>query len=262
MAQTTPSGPRVATVQRNYGARLRGEYREINTAIREGVADRDVFGLGDAPDALAADVPSFEFTTDDSKIERFLQWLNRQQQRGVLSVISRNGNSYVRSAYASGVRWAHGRLRDEGITADVGVDVVFDMPVHRSTLQLLYTRNYEALSGVTDAVSKDVARTLTGGFAQGFGPRKMAGELTDRVDKIGMTRATTLARTESIHASTEATKRRYRDMGVEEVDIVNHDPCEEICKPIVEGGPYPIDDIPHGGTPFHPNCEGALIPIV
>ena len=260
MAQTTSSGPRVTTVQRKYGSRLRGEYREINTAIREGVGDRDVFAL--QADALAKPPPSFEFKTTDSKVAGFLRWLNRQQQRGVLSVISRGSNTYVKSAYSAGIRWAHGRLRDENITTEVGVEGVFDMPVHRSTLQLLFTRNYEALDGITNAVSKDVSRTLTGGFAQGHGPAKMARELTDRVDKIGMTRATTLARTESIHASTESTKQRYRDMGVEEVDIINHAPCEEICKPIVEGGPYPIDDIPHGGPPFHPNCEGALLPVV
>lgn len=263
MATVVNARPRVKTIYERYGSRLRAEFREIMAAIREGVVERDIFGLRDSADALAKPPPSFEFTTDATKVEGFMEWLRQQQRSGLLNVIHRDGNVYIKNAYSAGVRWAHARLREQGVTVPIDdIDRIFNMPVHRSTLQMLFTRNYEALKGITTAVSRQIARTLTSGFAQGWGPKKMARKLNERIDAIGLTRATVLARTETLHAHNSAAKRRYLDMGVETVGIVNHDPCEEICQPIVENGPYPINDIPDGGPPLHPNCMGSLYPVV
>ena len=51
----------------------------------------------------------------------------------------------------------------------------------------------------------------------------------------------------------------FKQYGVQMVDVVNGpNPCDD-CQDIADNGPYPIDDIPDGGPPFHPNCECTLI---
>jgi SPP1 gp7 family putative phage head morphogenesis protein len=47
----------------------------------------------------------------------------------------------------------------------------------------------------------------------------MARVLSDRVDKIGKTRATVLARTEVINAHAEGTLKRFEELGVGEVTV-------------------------------------------
>lgn len=253
--------PRVKTIWQNYGSRLRGVVREVMTALREGVVERDIFGLKGG-DALAAAPPLLDALSPAEQVRRFMDWL-RRQLAALLNTVSRDRNSYIRAAYAAGIRWAHARLRESGFTVSIDdIDRILQMPDHRQTLRLLFARNYRAVTGVIDAVSKQVARELTDGLAANWSPKKLARKLLDRLDKIGLTRLTTLSQTEILHAHNEAALERYRDLGIEEVAIANNSPCERICKPIVENGPYPIDDIPKGGPPFHPNCQGSLaIPV-
>lgn len=262
MAASEPTNTK--TVRNKYGAKLRGRFADIGTAIRGGVRDRDVFGL--TGDALAhgpiRDVPDFPFDSDSRKHGAFMSWLRQQIERGVLSVISRNENTYIRSAYQAGIQHADAKLYEEGIAvSDEDLQAVFNRPIHQNTVELLYTRNFEALQGITNELSKQIGRELSNGLTQGWGADKMARALTDRVDSIGKTRATTLARTETLHSHNQASLRRYEGYDVEKVDILGHNPCD-ICEPIVAGGPYPIDNIPRGGPPFHPNCKGSVAPRI
>lgn len=209
---------RTTTLRRKYAQRLRAEFADINTQVRRGVRDRDVFNLSN--EALADPVPPFEFPRDDQKIEAFIRWLRRAERNGVLDVISRNENTFIRSAYNRGLQHAATELRKAGIdVTESELTNTFALPVHEESLQLLYTRNYQALQGITEEVDRQVSRILTNGFSQGWNPNKMAREIADRVDKIGKTRATTLARTEVINAHSESTLNRYEQEGVDEVTI-------------------------------------------
>jgi len=146
------------------------------------------------------------------------------------------------------------------------LETVFRKPVHRDKLQLLYTRNFQALEGITDAVDKEVSRVLTQGLAEGVNPREAARRITDRVDKIGKTRATTLARTEIINAHAEGTLDRFERMGVDEVGVkaewqtAGDSRVCPICASL-EGSTFTIDEA-RGKLPAHPRCRCAFLPVV
>lgn len=223
---------RSQTLRRRYAQRLRGQFDALRAAINDGVGQRDVFGLAsELPPLMRAESlqprpprdlrdDTFSFTTDDQKIERFMAWLRRQERRGVLEVIGSGDNQFVRAAYGKGLRHADAALNAEGLTVpDEELAALFNAPVHRDALQALFTRNFNELQGITEVMNQQISRELTDGFSRGLGPREMARNLTDRVEKIGKTRATTLARTETIRAHSTATLNRYEQMGVEAVTI-------------------------------------------
>lgn len=69
-----------------------------------------------------------------------------------------------------------------------------------------------------------------------------------------------LVRTETMHYLNDATLRRYKDAGVEYVQIwaaEDERTCDECSK--YHGKIYPIDKCPH--VPFHPNCRCTIIPV-
>ena len=210
---------RTKTLRETYGQRLRGQFSKLNTQIRHGIVDRDIFLLSNEP-SEPTPPPVFRFETDDQKIDGFMDWLNRQEERGVLELISRNDNTYIRSAYQRGLQQATADLKNAGVEVDTeDVNNLFNIGVHQSAVQTLYTRNFRELEGITDVMDQQISRELADGFSQGQNPRDIARRITDRVDKIGKTRATTLAQTEVIRAHSEATLNRYERMGVESVGI-------------------------------------------
>jgi len=100
----------------------------------------------------------------------------------------------------------------------------------------------------------------------------MARRLTDRVSKIGKTRATAFARTEIINSHTEAALQRYEQQGVDtvgiepEVEIVtagDNSVCQE-CLTAAEAGPWKIDEF-RGSEyqpPLHVNCRCSVLPVI
>ena len=209
-----PTG--TATLRRRYAQKLRGAFDRLSAEINAGIRDSDVFGL--QTDTL--EPPNVALQTDDEKIRQFMQWLNTQTDRGVLETIDRDDNPYVRSAYRRGLVDADQSLRDAGIeVGDVDLDEVFNQGVHERTLQRLYTKNYENLKDVNGVMASQIRDELSRGLAEGINPNDMARNITDRVDKIGKTRATVLARTETIDAYSEATLNRYDNFGVTQVEV-------------------------------------------
>lgn len=286
LAEANGDPTRTKTLRRRYAQNLRGELADLNTVIRRGVADRDVFGL--QAESLVEELPVFRFTTDDKKVSQFMAWLRKQERRGVLRVITRNDNTYIRSAYQSGLTYADARLREQGVTVpESSLQQALTLPVHRDAVQMIYTRNFNELQGITEVMNQQISRELAEGFAQGKNPRTMARAITNRIDKIGKTRATTLAKTEIIRGHSEATLNRFEQLGVDEVTIKaewttagDRRVCP-ICATL-EGKTYTIQEAREetfsysagtdepsslSGTypvrpPAHPNCRCALSPKV
>lgn len=278
LARRSPpgSGPiGLKTLKRRYAQRLRGAWIKIRAEMRRGIVDRDIFGLSDdatpftATEQLASDfdpadlTPSTYDPTDDARNHRqFMQWLRRQQRRGVLEIVSRDNNVYVRRAAERGLRWAEARLRDTGASVDrASLEATFRAPVDGSTLRLLYQRNYDLLEGITSDVSNQISEELTRGLAQGHDPNAIARTIADRIDSVALHRSTLLARNELQYAANQASLRRYRSFGVGEVEVIGHNPCEQ-CERYV-GNTYPIDDPPAAGfPPYHPQCRCSTLPVI
>jgi SPP1 gp7 family putative phage head morphogenesis protein len=265
---------RTKTVRRTYAQRLRGGFADINTEIRRGVRERDVFGLAQGEiegviEVLAAvdPLPSMFNRRQDTQIETFEDWLDRMQAENVLNVIGRNENRFIESGYERGLKHANGSLRRGGITPDeTDVEVVIRRPVHRDTLQTIYTRDFSDLKNITGEVSTQVTRELTEGFAVGEGPADIARRITDRVDRIGKTRATVMARTSVIDAHAAATLNRYEEhdavegvtVQAEHVTAGDSRVCPECAA--LEGEVYTLQEA-RGVIPVHPQCRCTFQPI-
>lgn len=266
LSRQDPTG--TLTIRRQYAQRLRGAYDRINAVIREYVEEEDILGLG--RDALVTPPSDFSFETDDAKLEGFEEWLNQAQEEEVLTVISRNDNRFIQRAYEKGIRDADRRLYQAGADIDpvdgVAAREVMRVPIHERKLQLIYSRNYRQLDGITNAVDQEVSRVLSEGLAEGRNPRDTGREIRDRIDKIGKTRSTTLARTETINAHAESTLTRYEQQGIEEVvgkaeflTAQDDRVCDQCAS--LEGNTYDIDDA-RGVIPQHPRCRCTWIPVV
>lgn len=260
------------TLRRTFAQRLRGVWERINAQARRDVTERDVFGIrgGSSPTANAPPQPlhDLSFETDDSKIERFKQWLRRQARRGRVDVFTGESNTYIRSAYQRGMKNADTALRGEGVDVpqDVEVSVDFDMPVHQQQVQNLYTRVLSEWEGIVAAVEQQIGRELADGFAQGEGMQKIAKRISDRIESVGKKRATDLARTEVIRASADGALNRYEQAGVDEVAgeaeflATDDERTCPICRSL-DGNIYTIAEA-KGTVPQHVRCRCAWAPVV
>jgi len=73
------------------------------------------------------------------------------------------------------------------------------LPIHRETLEFLFTRSFESLEGLTATMARDVRIILFNGVEQGKGIAELIREIDERI-KVGRSRASLIARTETIQA--------------------------------------------------------------
>lgn len=274
------------TLRRKYAAALYKRLRRIKGYIRTGVETNDALRLGQS--ALAKAPEDFRFHTDERKQQAFRQWLNQALREEFLEPVGRGQlrrgqhytGTFVRSAYQKGIRFARRKLKALGVELPGGsgsVDGTFNLPIHKETLRSLYKRNFKALKDITEALDEAISETLTEGFAEGVNPREMADRLNDRVDKIGITRARTLARTETLNAHSSASLDEYQRGGVSSVKhgewlATNDSRTCPVCRSI-DGKEYPIDEFRTGTfefegqeyrlkPPAHPRGRCAVAPVV
>lgn len=231
------------TVRRRLEERLRGRWAAINTEIRDGVRERDVLGLGERQIEMAEydDFKPYESPTEirrilegrnEQKTAAFVGWLEEQIDAGVLEVIHRDENPYIRTAYKQGVQSSLTDFTESAVpqtgtgdAAQIEIDAetvqggfnlrnLGNYGVHEDRLQQLFTRSYEDLVTVADDAVEAVREEMTRGFAEGVNPRAMARNITDRVDSIGKHQATVLARTETINAHSEGIVTTLEDSNV------------------------------------------------
>ena len=277
------------TLRKEYSAAAYKRFRKLKGDIRRAVVDLDVLGLGIDTEALSleelvglayrtdnAEMPStakFKFATDAQKANAFNGWLGRAIQQDILEKPGgeRWTDDFVRRSNASGMKQANRFLRqtpgyEVPPMSDREFGNMFNMPIHKNTLERLYTRNWTALNKITNEMSGEMSRVLTEGLAKGLNPRKMAKQLNDRVDKIGITRARTMARTEVIYAHNEAMLDSYKRAGLQKVSAKvewltarDGNVCS-LCLGQVGGNPYKLEAA-RGLIPFHPNCRCTWMPM-
>jgi SPP1 gp7 family putative phage head morphogenesis protein len=69
-------------------------------------------------------------------------------------------------------------------------------PIHLEALRVAYTRDFTDLQGITTEMSQQIRREIIDGMESNLHTREIAKNINDRINKIGLTRAKTLARTE------------------------------------------------------------------
>lgn len=272
-AQPNVDPTHTKTLRRDYMAEAYKRFRTLKGLIRKAVVDLDVLGLGEKPPSILQDLPDikeFRFATDAKKVEAFDNWFDGAIDSHLLErpdVGEGWQSEYVRRGYDSGLRQSARELKRAGIDVpeEEGLAEVFNVPMHRDKLETLYTRNYTALKGITSAMGAQVSQVLTDGLVRGHNPRKMARKLNDRVDKIGITRARTMARTETIYTHNEAALTRYERQGLDKVTaevewLTAGD--TRVC-PLcagMEGDIFTLKEA-RGMIPLHPNCRCTWLPV-
>lgn len=267
---------RTATIRRRFRQALAKRFQRVARAVYLAVSEGDVLGLSDGPYVnrdlnLPTIAPrAFAFRTSGAKVRAFADWLEQMEEAEILQWFEVNGREYIDAAYKQGATQAQTVAAGAtGISAEGALAVTFAAPIHRDAVELIYTRAFEDLKGITRAMSQRISRELAQGLAEGVSPLDMARRLAGKdgaVKKIGITRARTLARTEVIRAHAEATLNEYERFGLEEVDLevelsVNADACP-ICKSWKNSNGIVSIQASRGVIPLHPNCRCSWKPVV
>lgn len=255
-------------VRRAFLADINRRFKTLKKQIRETIVKNDALGL---KVNAAAGPGSFAFPRSADKVNGFMAWLQQTAENEILggtatmSMAGAWSDVYIQSAYQQGIAQAGQKMRGAGAdVSDRWIDGAFNRPIHADRAGLIYSRTYDGLKGITQAMDTQISRVLTQGIIDGKNPLTIAKEISERVDKIGLTRARVLARTEIISAHAEASINAYQEAGAEGVEVeaewttAGDDRVCEVCQAL-EGRVYPLDKA-HGMLPAHPNCRCALIP--
>ena len=268
---------KTTTIRRAYERAVVRRFTIVKQVLREAVDTRDVFGLRPLhllQRRVGAPVRrAFDFPTDSTKVAEFDKWFRGMVDQNVLDleeVLAQGGianlpdtqwqAAFVKQGYTKGAsrtltRMA--RLYKDIPPSDI-IDSILASPFHQGRLKALYTRNFNELKGITDAMSQQISRELTEGLATGIGPEALARRLRDRVDKVGIARGRVLARTEIIRANAEGQLATFEQFGVQEVMVEAEFQTagdDRVCPQCaaLEGKIYTVEDA-RGVIPVHPRC--------
>ena len=293
---------RTLTLRNQFASEMAKRFRALRGLIRKAIVDQDCFGLLNQDTvftfASKMELPgrrAFNFRTSGEKIQGFMDWLHIQTKNGILELhdYAQVGkgieeawtNKFIHSGYQKGIFKARGELTKAGhpvpsIKATGGIDLALNQPFHMDRLGILYTRTFNDLKGITDAMSGQISRVLAQGMADGKNPMALAKSLTRVISGpdagLGLTdilgrfmpaerRAKILARTEIIRAHHVATIQEYRNWGVEGVTVqaewqtAGDGRVCDICASL-QGSIYTLDQI-EPMIPIHPQCRCVALPV-
>ena len=257
-------------------------FKKLSKAIVELVVDDDAFGLikGELF-TFNKQVPkqAWRFQNDATKLRSYRMWLKQQVDAYILSPVGGGVGGkpwtapYIESAYKKGSLRAYTDLRAEKmISKPVGfrggreefIHQTFGQPEVTKKIELLYTRAFHELDGVTAAMDQKMGRVLADGLAHGHGPKKIARALTKIVSNMNRTRALVIARTEIIRAHAEGQLDAFERLGEKEVGVMAEWSTagdDRVCISCedMEGEVMTIAAA-RGLLPLHPNCRCAWIP--
>lgn len=282
---------RTLTLRQRYQQDLVDRYNAVGDVAIEMVRDRDIFNLADDGDpsdltgqkrapkqTTPPGVPSpppYDFPSTAAGVKAFDDWLTNALDAVVLGSASGGPDAagwtdqYIQHAYFRGATHADVGLRAGGWNPDpFDVEMMFNLPVHRDTLEMFHRRQFDLLDGLNATTSKELSRELSDAFLEGVGPDEAARRIENRLAAVTLVRARTIARTEIIHAHAESTLNRYQSfLGpnaqvtalVEFQTAGDRRVCTE-CEDL-EGEIYSLKDA-RGVIPVHPNCRCVWLPVV
>jgi SPP1 gp7 family putative phage head morphogenesis protein len=270
MPKGDPTG--TTSIQNKFLKDIYGSMLKIVKAIDKLIVQEDAFGLKKKkPFVLNT---RYAFETDAKKLTAFQEWLQQQMADDLIS-ISLEGSkttAYVRSAYKKAALDAYIKANPlkggdffKGGKAEF-LRQAFDSPIALDRVELLATRSFENLKGITAQMSADLNRIFADGVAHGKNPKVIAREIRDNVTGIDYKRAKRIARTEIVHAYAEGSLDSYERLGIEEVSAMvewSTAGDDRVCTKCQSraGTKMKIAEA-RGLIPFHPNCRCAWIPYL
>lgn len=271
---------RTTTIRKRFIADMNRRFKKLKAALKEFLDEDDALGLRKFTTRIILHAErEFQFRTDAGKLQAFNDWFKQQIDASVLSVPSGSDPTrpwtaqYVESAYKKGQVNAYAASKEGLSMADFGVGEQtqeqflrssFSQPETVSKVQLLATRSFEDLKGVTATMSSQMNRILAQGLVDGTGPEALAKEMSSAIDDLTSKRALVIARTEVIAAHAEGQLDAFDKLGVEELGVKaewstagDDRVCPECAE--MEGQVFDIEEA-RGMIPLHPNCRCTWIP--
>jgi len=277
---------RTLTIRRAFVADMRRRFAYIKRQIQALIVDLDVFGIKRTagPLVIHAGVPevgrqAWRFRTDPEKVSEFRKWLEAQTTGAdpKLAILGRTPDGkpwlskYIESAYKKGqvraYREAYGELVDTPAGLKLTDDgklfgISFAGPEETKRIEAIYTRAWNDLAGVNDAMKQKLSRTLSRslalGLAEGRSPYAIARDMRKEIDSLSKLRAETIARTEVIAAHAEGQLDAYDALQVKKVQIQaewltagDNKVCPQ-CD--IMGTETMTIKQARGLIPLHPNC--------
>lgn len=223
----------------------------------------------------------WSFRSSPEKLDAFKQWLHRQINLKILETRTASGLPSLKkpwlapriiSAYRKGVARAYldARKKDPYASEDflAGAEarhLEAVLSVQTSKIQLLYTRAYEDLAGVTADMATKLGRLLATGMINGDSPNAIARKMAAQIGGISLRRARLIARTEIVHAHAEGTLDGLEALGIKtvgalvEFESMRDDKVCPRCKRL-DGKRFTIAQA-RGRIPVHPLCRCAWVPV-
>lgn len=294
---------RTTVLRQRFSSDARRRFRNLRGLIRDAIVNKDVFGLSEVENRgitsnqsqFNVEPRAFDFRRSDRKIESFMDWLADQVDEEILEIDVRRqfGDSieeqwsdlYIRDSYKRGVMRSTYEMEQsqfpvQSIAERGGIAAVMTQPAHIDRLGVLFTRTFNDLKGITNAMDQQISRILAQGLADGDGPRLLARKLNATISGKGMgglgltdslgrfipaeRRAQILARTEVIRAHHQGMMQTYKNWGVEGIEIMaelrtagDNRVCSECSS--LQGNFYTIKEASNL-IPVHPQCRCIALP--
>ena len=248
--------PRVRRIQANYLKGLDKLFVGFDVAVTKQIVESEK--LNKELKGMNAEI----FKTNPKLLGEFNMWKDSKLD-GLVKNVKPLQKRQIKTAYAYGINEGNKTMLDvidkEQYNALKPARDALRMKLHKDALEILYIRNFEALKGVTSAMSANMSRVLVDGVTQGKGAVAIARDMSHLVDSIGLRRAKMIARTEIGYAINEAQMNNYKSEGVKKVErILGSNPCDECAA--LGGEVYDIDKAPE--LILHPHCTCAYVAIV
>ncbi len=262
---------RTTLIRRSFRADMMRRFAHIKSKIWNLFVVQDI--LGEKREIIFnIDPNTFQFVSDSDKIKMFRKWLKDEVDREILTVIGGASNKpwtskYVQAAYRKGLLRSFTEMNKSKLSGDINwfggaseqfLKSAFLQPTTTRQLELLFTRSFNALEGVTDEMSNKLSFILAEGFAKKKSAKTIAREMTSSIDSLSRVRALRIARTEIVRAQAEGQLDAFQMLGVNEVEAeVELTTAKDtlVCVECtdLEGKRYTVEEA-HGVIPIHPNC--------
>lgn len=237
-------------IEDDYEAALQGLLDKIQRAAIE------ILKNGHARRGLEAAQPfttPFPLSRYDPMLRQVIEYYVQHDGKQIV-------DTYAHQAYQQGGKWAAINLQGMGVSVELKRS-----PADWHALDVLQARNLAHLRGMTEDSSKKIISSLADGFNKGQGIAELSKGIIEAIDTT-RSRATTIARTETMYAVNQGTLQRYHQVGIAKVQFLVGagccEECEEYATRDIGYGPgiYPIDEVPD--IPVHPNCRCTVIPVI
>ena len=276
--KTDPS--RTLMIRKRFDADMKRRFKKISKAIYELIIKNDAFGLNTniEPFQINVEKQVWRFRTDPKKVEAFRGWLTEQVNQDILST-NVSGEpwlaTHIESSYKKGALRGQQQVYGSLVDSQEKQKLIEDQQFLRASfagseetkrVEAIYSRAWNDLKGVTDAMGQKLSRDLALGLSQGQGAVAIARAMTKNIEGLTRTRAIVIARTEVIAAHAEGQLDSYERLGIKEVQVQaewmtagDNRVCPE-CETL-EGATLTVEEA-HGLLPRHPQCRCAWAPKV